>query len=222
MYKFHVLEGKKLINYKPTNDHYFRALNKIMDDLKHSIGDVSLEEWKERCPEKFTKYLYLIVKFTPKSFDYRRKYTADEIAEWFGLVDGIGGMIALLTPRELMQMFPITKEYDGKKYGMKDYFFTVNVIDQKGIDNPIEEPYDFLFDYMNTDTQVFMCSWTAIINRGYQLQGGRDILLDFFEELGTPLTTYHQNEGYLVNDETGEKSKIEKQKNKLKKLFSVV
>ncbi len=221
MYNFHILEGKKLISYKPTKEHYLLAIVRCIDKAEGEES-ISIKGWKAKYPENFKHYLYLAIKLIPKLFDYRKKYTSDEVGQWFDFINYIDGMIALLTPRELMQMFPITKEYDGKKYGMKDYFFTMNVIDQMGVDNLIGDPYSFLFDYMNTDTQIYMCTWTAIINRGYQAQGGRDILLDFFEEQGMPLPTYHEENGYLVNDKNGEKFKIEKPKNKLKKLFSVV
>lgn len=31
-------------------------------------------------------------------------------------------MIGALTPKQLMQMFSVTKAYDGHKYGCKDFF----------------------------------------------------------------------------------------------------
>ena len=45
MYNFYVLDGKKLIDYKPKREHYARALERITD----ANGSYDLERlWQER------------------------------------------------------------------------------------------------------------------------------------------------------------------------------
>lgn len=162
------------------------------------------------------------MKSIPMLFDFNTHYEACEIEQWFGTIECIGDMISLLTPREFMQMFPIRKEYDGKKYEIKDYFSSMSAIQKIGMYALIGEPSKFLFDYSNDDIDSYMVTWMEIVNRLYQAQGGKDIMLEFFEDQGTPLTTYREEDGNLVDNETGEKFKLEKPKNRLKKLFTVV
>lgn len=222
MYNFHVIEGKKLISYKPTKEHYLLAICRCLDKLE-GVEHIDAKDWKARYPENFKHYLYLAVKFIPKVFDFKNHYDTREIEQWFKLISDIGNMISQLTPREFLNMFPVEKEYDGQKYQTKDYFFTMDAINQMEIDNPIgEQVHKFLFDYTNWDINFYMVTWMGIVNRMHQEQGGKDIALEFFEEQGTPLHPLYEKDGYLVNGETGEKFKLEKPKNKLKKLFSVV
>ena len=42
-----------------------------------------------------------------------------------------------LTPEELVQMFPIKKEYDGERWGVKDYFYVREAIERLEPDKPI-------------------------------------------------------------------------------------
>lgn len=100
MYNFHILEGKKLISYKPTKEHYLLAIVRCIDKSEEAES-ISIKEWKEKHPENFKHYLYLAIKLIPKLFDYRKKYTSDEVGQWFDFINYIEGMIALLTPRDL-------------------------------------------------------------------------------------------------------------------------
>lgn len=141
--------------------------------MKHD--NVTLVKWKEQLPEGFNKYLYHGIKFMPTAFDHNWEYTDDELSEWFNQINQIGNMISLLTPREFMNIFPITKDYDGCKHGVKDYFFTMNVIRKMGIDHSIDEPYEFLFDYMNWDIQSYMCVWMKVVGRMFHAEFERNI-----------------------------------------------
>lgn len=67
-----------------------------------------------------------------------------------------------------------------------------------------------------------MVTWMGIVNRLHMLNGGRDITLEFFEDIGMPVHTFHEKAGYMVNDETGERFKIKKSTKRARKLFSVV
>lgn len=42
-----------------------------------------------------------------------------------------------LTPREFLNMFPVSKEYYGEEYGFKDYFFTMKNLDRFPMDEKI-------------------------------------------------------------------------------------
>ena len=60
------------------------------------------------------------------------------------LFDLVENLIAMLTPRELMELFPFEKVYDGQKCLAKDYFSTVPDLSRLDLDTPIGDEVDYL------------------------------------------------------------------------------
>lgn len=83
------------------------------------------------------------------------------ITEYCLMVD----LIELLTPRELIKIFPIDKRYDGDKWGVKDYFTTMAEIEKIGMDTVIGENAAALIgDYMNWDLRIFTVNLICLIS----------------------------------------------------------
>lgn len=222
-YDFYVLEGKKLIDYKPKAENYSRAFNRLMDSIDYITNEFTMYDMKEKHYEDFCKILFLMIKMHKHKDCKLSDKNAESVKGEFGVIEIIGNMVGLLTPREFMQMFPIEKEFDGEKYECKDYFYTVNYIEEFGIDTIIgDKASEFLMEYWNWDVNEYMVYWMSVVNRMHMLQGGKDILIEFMEEQGVQPRTLHQEGDYMVDDETGERFKIKKPKNPMKKLFSVV
>jgi len=138
----------------------------------------------------------------------------------FEFIECIRGLISTLTPNELMQIFPIKKDYDGERWGVKDYFYSMNVLRKHGLDTPIGEAINhILWDYMNHDIMSFESKYLSTVSKLHKAETGRDVFLDAFEEIsGKRLTTYTQftdtttgNE-YMRNNDTGEIMRIRKPK----------
>lgn len=103
----------------------------------------------------------------------------------FGYYELVLAAVHKLTPRQLMQIFPINKEYDGHKFESKDYFTTMaEPVANNGLDEPIKDPFSFLFDYFNSDTRLFLVRLTSIISEIDQLKGNGDPLMNFFASKG--------------------------------------
>ena len=225
MYNFYVIEGKKLINYKPGYEQYTRAFTRVEEELEQKAEGISLEQLKRLFPELFVRSLYLFIKYVPVAYEKVEKSNLEEemIQYFWAFIESVSARIGCLTPHEFVRLFPITKEYDGEKYGMKDYFYTAQKIKAMP-DEPIgeENVSEFLFNYCNRDIEEYMVTWMGIVNRLHMLNGGRDITLEFFEDIGMPVHTFHEKAGYMVNDETGERFKIKKSTKRARKLFSVV
>lgn len=225
MYNFYVIGGKKLINYKPSYEQYTRALTRVEDELEQKAEGLSLEQLKKLTPNLFCQNLYLLIRYVPAAYDkVKKNHREDEQLQCFGrFIQIVNAKAGLFTPQEFVQLFPITKEYDGEKYGIKDYFYTVEKIKVMP-DEPIGEDKisEFLFNYCNRDIDNYMVAWMEIVNRLHMLNGGRDITLEFFEDMGMPVHTYHEEAGYMVNDKTGERFKIKKFTKRARKMFSVV
>lgn len=213
-YNFYVLEGKKLINYKPTAEHYQRALVKFGETFAEN------PEYLEKNKDKM---LFLLIKIMGKEKRDIRKQENDFVYGMFAILQVVENLVSEYTPREFMRLFPIQKDYDGEKYDVKDYFSCMEYIRKIGIDTPIgENASEFLMEYWNRDIDLYIYKWIDIVSAMDILQTGRDHMLDFFEENGLHFRTMHQEGVYMVDDETGERFEIKKPKSPMRKLFTVV
>lgn len=142
----------------------------------------------------------------------------EDLQTRFHNIGSINTMIGWLTPRELMQMFPIEKRYDGKKYEMKDYFYTMRVIEEKGIDKCIgteQEVFDFISDYQNWDITFFMITSLTTISALRRAEGQKGLLEEFAEQNGIAtytIGTDHRGKQVLVNNTTGEVQRVTKKR----------
>ena len=79
-----------------------------------------------------------------------------------------------LTPREFMELFPITKVYDGKKCNLTDYFEVKSYIDTLELNTPlnlqIDSTWELIANYLNDDinklffTIIKLLSYIEIYN----------------------------------------------------------
>lgn len=222
-YDFYVIDGKKLVDYKPRREHYERAYVRACDNTWMNFGDVSLEEIKRNYPSEVDKLLFLLVKMTEKIKGNFDKTNEKVVRILFLRISLISSIVGLYTQREFMRLFPIQKDHDGEKIGIKDYFYCMDYINKIGIDNPIgDNASTFLMEYWNRDINFYLLTWIDIVSAMDIIQTGRDSLLDFFEEQGLHFRTVHQDGDLVVDGENGESDKICKPKHPMRKLFSVV
>ena len=74
--------------------------------------------------------------------------------------------IGRLTPMELLRLYPVTKEYDGKRWGEKDYFYTMDRLRYLPADKPIGDAHDvacLLWDYQNWDLTELLLQWQNVL-----------------------------------------------------------
>lgn len=136
----------------------------------------------------------------------------------FNTISMLNSMMGTFTPRELLTVFPIDKEYDGEKYEMKDYFYTRKFIEEFGMDRVIgEKMVEFHWDYRNREITRFAVKTMCVMSKIRRAEGGKGIMEEFMEEQGVPtytLTEYGNGNQYLVNKQTGEMQKVIKPKPK--------
>lgn len=114
--------------------------------------------------------------------------TVKEAETKFTLFCGTKDILSLLTPREFLNTFPPDKQYDGERYGTKDYFTTMEAVSGYPQDAPIgKEIMSFLIDYMNTRIRLFTVEGMCLTGDMYRLQTGCNMVEDIFEEMGTPV-----------------------------------
>ena len=70
---------------------------------------------------------------------------------WFEYLNVIFKAMGYMTVRNFITTFPITKDYDGEKYGCKDYFYTVDMLKKYDPDEQIGwgRVKEFLLEYEN-------------------------------------------------------------------------
>lgn len=144
---------------------YFWALFRFQ--MKHQ----KYKNPKKLGRDDLKKYVFLGVKaFGEECLENqdRSKIKSMERINWlYERSQSIMTAIGLLTPRELMQMFPVKKDYGGEKGGYKDYFWVMGKLGELPQDKPIGSPQDvadLLWDYVNQDTECFFFTWIDSID----------------------------------------------------------
>jgi hypothetical protein len=121
--------------------------------------------------------------------------TLEDMERRFHITEAIMAYISLVTPRRFVEIFPINKEYDGKRWGTKDYFYTVDKIAEIGWDKPIGETtetvLDFLWDYNNWDITFFLVEFMSLMSDMRRAQGQPGIMEQWATENGIQTYTLH-------------------------------
>lgn len=151
--------------YIERNGRYGKALKRFMASHGRVFNITKLRR------EDLVKYVYLAVKFygreTPVEINHTR-WVKDcrEIDKRYKEYRQVLQAIGRLTPSELEQMYPVIKEYDGEKWGSKDYFYTMDKLRRLPVDNPIGDENDvacLLWDYQNADLEFIILYWQSVL-----------------------------------------------------------
>ena len=140
--------------------------------------------------------------------NYQTPFIVKEIG--FNLIDSLFGIIGRIKLNNLIKMFPIDKTYDGDKYGCKDYFFTMNALKEKGLDNAVgcDEVFDLMWDYENRDLREVTVFYMSCMSAMYERQTGANMAEKFCEDNGIGTYTMDRENGLLIDNQTGEIRKM--------------
>lgn len=151
----------------------------------------------------------------------------DQVESDFEFAELIKSMMATLTPKEFMQLFPIAKEYNGHKYEFKDYWYTINYLKQYDMDKPIGEDKitKFLWEYHNWELTDFNIELMEYISKIQQLDGGPSLASEFADIMGLKTYKVYTDEKggkFLFDNETGKTMKLIKKRPRYLKLINNV
>lgn len=118
--------------------------------------------------ENLKKYVFLGVNYFGRRPDHihRIRPTEEDLEAKYTQINHVMQAVGMLTPTTLQQMFPVIKDYDGEKYGCKDYFYTMKTIARFKPDEPIgsaQEAAQLLWDYENDSLRFFVMVWLGCI-----------------------------------------------------------
>ena len=130
------------------------------------------------------------------------------------LISRVVELVGQLTPRELLQIFPVEKVYNGERWETKDYFFTMDVLRQHGLDKLLgESVLDVLWDYTNIHVRLFNVAAMKAIDVLRRMSGRESLLEEWAASNGEKLTICtlrrdRKGRRWIVNNETGERHRV--------------
>lgn len=170
------------------------------------------EETTELDRDTLKKLVYFGCAFVRTLKDVK---TQEDVSKKMGLIMYIRGLIAKMTPVELMNVFPIIKEYNGDKYCSKDYFYTKAEMDKLKQNEliGIDKVDGVLWDYQNNDVRYFLMNQLSTASDIRRMNGQKDITEEFCEENGIETyTMYKAANGckFIQSNTTGKTAKVKR------------
>lgn len=159
---------------------YIRALERCTGNEDHSI-------------ENLRKMIFNTVKyFTVVNIE---GFNREQLETLFEISNGMSNMMVMLTPADLMTIFPITKTYDGERYQMKDYFSAMEAVNAHGLHERFktaDEARELLWEYWNRDIMKYQVKIMSIISAFNQLETGESLLERWIREKDIDLPVHRK------------------------------
>ncbi|MCI1921765.1 MAG: hypothetical protein LKJ22_07535 [Liquorilactobacillus nagelii] len=115
----------------------------------------------------------------------------------FGLI----GLIEQLTPKQFCQIIPIKKDFNGHKFGCKDYFYTKDWIEKNiGWNSKIPDGFQFLMEFWADDIFNLSVWMTTVVSDNQRRQSGKSLFEKFAEENGIRFVFVDESEDGELND----------------------
>ena len=135
------------------NRQYHNTVSSMFQKYK-SLDDWSQDELMKvaLCGVKYIKYVADMERENQRlDSSYNTPFAVKENS--FNLIDVLFGIIGRIKLKNLIKIFPIDKTYDGDKWGYKDYFFTMDVLKEKGLDSAVgrDGVFDLIGGIMRTE-----------------------------------------------------------------------
>lgn len=155
-------------------------------------------KYDQMSKEELIQYIFLGIKSINTIHQrVKQKKNINLLSSEYALINNIVLAITYITPRDLIQIFPIKKEYNGEKYGIKDYYYSIQVMREAGLDKIMREEekvLEILWNLTNTDIKMFIVALVSCVNDIDYLQIEKSLLAEFL----------HKND---IDDETKIKEK---------------
>lgn len=193
---------------------YHDAIYKAMSENKgKEIADYPQEDLMKIVLSGI-KYINLVREIRRENervgTDYRQ--SLEESQATFNLIDAIFTIMGYIKLKNLVITFPVTKDFDGDKWGSKDYFYTMDVLSEMDWDKPIgrDKMSDLLWDYQNNDLRSAYVEYMCVTSALYRAQTGKGIAEQWVEDMGLPTYDVDEDSGFIMDNQTGKVSKLEK------------
>jgi len=124
-------------------------------------------------------------------YGMRQKWETDSQKEFF-ILEAVLTLMAKNTPEWIAREFPPMKQYDGERWGTKDYYSSVEALaDTKPFGGDEVALMAFLMEWGNVDIIRFCVAQMTIIDELRALDGQEPVLVEFMESQGVPSYKMH-------------------------------
>lgn len=207
-------ELKEFTRLFALHDLWCRQYHNVVTSIfeKHnSIDDWSQDELMKvaLCGVKYINYAIDIDSANHRLDNtYQTPFEVKQNA--FNLIDALFGAIGRIKLKNLIKIFPIDKDYDGAKWECKDYFFTMDVLREKGLNNAVgrDNVFDLMWDYMNRELRELTVFYMSCMSAMYKQQSGVSFAEKFCEDNGIGTYTMDRENGLLIDNQSGEIAKM--------------
>lgn len=161
-----------------------RQFSSALQEIIDTYGDDASVLESKVSQDILKKAAYAAVQFINLSCE-DDDYVAEKTQEVYDWIQMALQYLGALTIENLVQIFPITKNYDGQKWCCKDYFSTMADLKKHDWKQPIgaDNVYKFLWDYHNDDLGEFTVHYTFIISAMYREQTGKSMVEQFLDQV---------------------------------------
>lgn len=116
-----------------------------------------------------------------------------------------------LTPNEMLEIFPLGKDFDGQRYGMKDYFSAKECISKyDGNSSMLDNMDDILMEYWNSDIINYQVKKFMLADSIRREEGKKSMMEEFAEAMDITTYTYDEEEGKMYDRKTGKAIQVKK------------
>lgn len=137
-----------------------------------------------------------------------------EEASWHTMMRDVAhleSIMQFLSPNELVEIFPIAKDFDGARFGMKDYYVAKECLSKYAGDVPMMQNLDYiLMDYWNDTITSYQVKKFMIVDRIRRMEGKKSMMEEFADMMNVTTYTYDKEEKKMYNNKTGQAFKVEK------------
>lgn len=205
---------KELTRLIKLHDLWCRQYHNVVTNIfeKHSkIDDWSQDELMKvaLCGVKYIKYVADIEGENQRlDLSYNTPFAVKEAG--FNMIDVLFDIIGRIKLKNLIKIFPIDKDYDGAKWECKDYFFTMDVLREKGLDNAVSRDgvFDLLWDYENRELRKLTVFYMSCMSAMYQRQTGVSFAEKFCEDNDIDSCSVDRENSIIIDNQTGKIAKL--------------
>lgn len=160
-----------------------------------------------------TSYVQKMVYYGVKAIGTHPKLkNYQEAVACFEFISNLKTVMSILTLHEFMNIFPIEKVFDGDKYEMKDYYSTLEAINELELEPHKqigESILELIMEYMNDDIMNFAVQGMIAMSAMRRFDGHLDLIEEFMASEGhkTP-NTFKNDKGQVYYVRHGKPQKI--------------
>lgn len=155
-------------------------------------------------------------------FDKKSIETVQQLDDCLTYIALINKKMKELTFNEVINIFPIRKDFDGERFECKDYYSTIEYLNKFDLNEPIgEEVNDFFWNYYNSILMAYSAKELILFDMYRMLEGKESFMTEWARMVGVDTYKINEKQGYIYNTTTG-KTKPYKKYKKRNKYIKIV